>query len=130
MTDYYYDRKIHENEHLKKLVDTYMSSVANGDLSKTCERDAYKNDDNTYDEYGYAECYNKKLGSPDYSNLKNLVDEYLNHEKDELHKRERLLHLEQQKNSSLTDMGRYRYHYVAWTLASVIVVIIGLRIYK
>jgi hypothetical protein len=129
MTEYY-DRKIHENEHLKKLVDTYMSSVDGGDLSKTCERDAYKNNDNTYDEIGYAKCYDNKLEFPDYANLKSLVDEYLNHEKDELHKRERLLHLEQQKNSSLTDMGRYRYHYVAWTLASVIVVIIGLRLYK
>lgn len=130
MTEYY-DRKIHENEHLKKLVDTYMSSVDGGDLSKTCERDAYKNGDGIFDEIGYATCYNNKLSTDsDYSNLKNLVDEYLNNEKDELHKRERLLHLEQQKKSSLTDMGRYRYHYVAWSLASVIVVIIGLRLYK
>ena len=130
MTEYY-DRKIHENEHLKKLVDTYMSSVASGDLSKTCQRDAYKNDDNTYDEIGYAECYNTKLSTDShYSNLKSLVDEYLEHEKEELHKRERVLHLQDQNNSALTDMGRYRYHYVAWTLASVIVVIVGLRLYK
>lgn len=134
MTDYY-DRKIHKNEHLKKLVDTYMSNVDNTnikDLSKTCERDAYKNDDNnTYDEMGYATCYNTKLSTDsDYANLKSLVDAYLENEQDELSERERILDLEQQKESALIDMARYKYHYVAWTLASVIVVIVGIRFYK
>ena len=134
MTEYY-DRKIHNNEHLKKLVDTYMSSVDNNngsDLSKTCERDIYKNNDGTYDEIGYATCYNNKLKitDSDYANLKSLVDAYLENEQDELSERERILDLEQQKESALIDMARYKYHYVAWTLASVIVVIVGIRFYK
>lgn len=121
MTDYY-DKKINENEHLKKLVDTYMSTSDSGDGSKIC--------DPTDDSIEYTTCYNTQLGKLDYKSLKSLVDEYLEHEKEELHKRERVLHLKDQNNSALTDMGRYRYHYVAWTLASVIVVIVGLRLYK
>lgn len=121
MTDYY-DKKINENEHLKKLVDTYMSNTDIGDGSKICDPT-----DNTID---YTTCYTDQLNKNEYTSLKSLVNEYLEHEKEELHKRERVLHLKDQSNSALTDMGRYRYHYVAWTLASVIVVIVGLRLYK